>query len=469
MALTKATYAMVAGSPLNALDFGAVPDDASAAAANVVALQAAIDALTTNKTLYIPPGTYYLAGSLNFAKQNDGSSNKEFCSILADNVVLKATTDATPMIFGKVDETGPDLTNNFYIRGITFDADNLTDYAATLRRCYSFKFENCVFDNANLHGLYVFDKQHFGCTFIGCEFKNTAIGDGLHWEGDTAGNHTLFSGCKFTQTADSGCYFVPTSGYAGEVVFLDCTFENCGDGGLVIDNVKGLNIIGCYSEVCVGGRDTALEIGASVRGANISGNYFLVSDSSGQQYGISLLSASSITISGNSFVGVDSTGYAIYFDNASHGVVTVISNAVETLAGPVSLHASAVLSSRSFFNQSGYGTYGPVSPDYTIKSNNPRLVIQDTEGTYAYKYSWESNSGQFNLLNNSDVSIYSYEGANTAPTHYFKQPVRLPQYATGSRPSASDVGAGACIYDTTLSKPIWSNGTNWKDAAGTTV
>jgi hypothetical protein len=41
--------------------------------------------------------------------------------------------------------------------------------------------------------------------------------------------------------------------------------------------------------------------------------------------------------------------------------------------------------------------------------------------------------------------------------------------ATGSRPSASTAGAGAMFYDTTLSKPIWSNGSVWKDAAGTTV
>lgn len=40
---------------------------------------------------------------------------------------------------------------------------------------------------------------------------------------------------------------------------------------------------------------------------------------------------------------------------------------------------------------------------------------------------------------------------------------------TAARPSASAVGAGATIYDTTLGKPIWSNGTVWKDAAGTTV
>jgi hypothetical protein len=40
---------------------------------------------------------------------------------------------------------------------------------------------------------------------------------------------------------------------------------------------------------------------------------------------------------------------------------------------------------------------------------------------------------------------------------------------TASRPSASTVGAGAQIYDTTLSKPIYSDGTVWRDAMGTAV
>lgn len=40
---------------------------------------------------------------------------------------------------------------------------------------------------------------------------------------------------------------------------------------------------------------------------------------------------------------------------------------------------------------------------------------------------------------------------------------------TGGRPSASASGAGTQVYDTTLSKPIWSDGTVWRDAAGTAV
>ena len=40
---------------------------------------------------------------------------------------------------------------------------------------------------------------------------------------------------------------------------------------------------------------------------------------------------------------------------------------------------------------------------------------------------------------------------------------------TAGRPSAATHGAGAVLYDTTLSKPIYSDGTVWRDAAGTAV
>lgn len=40
---------------------------------------------------------------------------------------------------------------------------------------------------------------------------------------------------------------------------------------------------------------------------------------------------------------------------------------------------------------------------------------------------------------------------------------------TVNRPNAVESGAGAMAYDTTLSKPIWSDGTYWRDATGTRV
>ena len=43
----------------------------------------------------------------------------------------------------------------------------------------------------------------------------------------------------------------------------------------------------------------------------------------------------------------------------------------------------------------------------------------------------------------------------------------IPPYVTGSRPASPSIGSN--VFDTTLSKPIWYNGTNWVDATGTTV
>jgi hypothetical protein len=41
--------------------------------------------------------------------------------------------------------------------------------------------------------------------------------------------------------------------------------------------------------------------------------------------------------------------------------------------------------------------------------------------------------------------------------------------ATAGRPSASSAGVGSSFYDETLHKPIWSDGTAWRDATGSTV
>jgi hypothetical protein len=44
-----------------------------------------------------------------------------------------------------------------------------------------------------------------------------------------------------------------------------------------------------------------------------------------------------------------------------------------------------------------------------------------------------------------------------------------PAGTTAIRPNADDAGAGFMYFDTTLNKPIWSNGTVWVDATGATV
>ena len=63
MSLTKVSYSMITGSPVNVLDYGA---DSTGATDSRAAIQAAIDAaMPTNGAVYIPNGTYLVSTTLN--------------------------------------------------------------------------------------------------------------------------------------------------------------------------------------------------------------------------------------------------------------------------------------------------------------------------------------------------------------------------------------------------------------------
>jgi len=69
MSLTKVSYSMIAGAPVNVLDYGASPS--ASGAANLSAIQAAIDSLpNTGGSVYIPAGNYTVDGTITFPTNN---------------------------------------------------------------------------------------------------------------------------------------------------------------------------------------------------------------------------------------------------------------------------------------------------------------------------------------------------------------------------------------------------------------
>lgn len=44
---------------------------------------------------------------------------------------------------------------------------------------------------------------------------------------------------------------------------------------------------------------------------------------------------------------------------------------------------------------------------------------------------------------------------------------KVEQGATAARPAFADVEVGTEFFDTTLGKPVWSDGTAWVDSTGT--
>lgn len=81
----------------------------------------------------------------------------------------------------------------------------------------------------------------------------------------------------------------------------------------------------------------------------------------------------------------------------------------------------------------------------------------------------DMNAGVFRIRNAAAGYASCLDVNSTQATLPATSSLRTGRAVTGSRPSATTAGNGAMFYDTTLGKPIWSDGTVWRDAAGTAV
>lgn len=82
MALTKVTYSMIDGAVLNVFDYGAVGDGS---ADDTAAIQSAVDALTSNATIYFPAGTYKVTDYIEV-------TSKSNFAIVMDGVIVPTGT-----------------------------------------------------------------------------------------------------------------------------------------------------------------------------------------------------------------------------------------------------------------------------------------------------------------------------------------------------------------------------------------
>lgn len=75
------------------------------------------------------------------------------------------------------------------------------------------------------------------------------------------------------------------------------------------------------------------------------------------------------------------------------------------------------------------------------------------------------------IVGQTTTAIFRYNSTTSKYECVYNNqlPSKIIAFATAGRPSAATMGIGAQYYDTTLSKPAWSDGTVWRDAAGTTV
>lgn len=169
-----------------------------------------------------------------------------------------------------------------------------------------------------------------------------------------------------------------------------------------------------------------------------------------------------LSVAGVSSVrGVNIVGGS-YYDSGRAGIY-LESGVTDVAIVGNSAHGNGTNSGYTAAERSGVSLAGSVT-SVVVASNH--LGNRQTSGP--------SQTQQHGIgITSSTAVLVAYGNVGANAVSFTNRPGNLlfipSSVATASRVSASTAGVGAMVYDSTLSKPIWSDGTNWKDAAGTTV
>lgn len=201
MSLTKVSYSMINGAPVNALDFGAIGDGVTD---NSVAIQAAVDAISGSESgiLVIPAGTFYIASTVNL------TSNITIVGAGKGLTVLKGALRTAPNTHQVSSNifTGTSV-SNVVLKGITFDGSaRPVFYAGDLPAKALVDFETST-----------------NITVEDCDFKGfiySLVGT------ETAGESSYKLGALFAYassyiTVKNVEYVAPT--YGNLLMFIECT------------------------------------------------------------------------------------------------------------------------------------------------------------------------------------------------------------------------------------------------------
>jgi hypothetical protein len=168
MTLTKATYSMIEGAPVNVLDYGAIGDGV---ANDTAAIQAAIDA--DAGAIYFPKGTYRVVPGATFALEVNAKTVQMFGD--SATISMVDTGNKIALYFLNSD--------NCSLRGIRFvgSGTNTADSGQGLVQftyCDNVQVTNCQFIDANCDGLAIAvanNVQVTNCIFDGSSKANLYV------------------------------------------------------------------------------------------------------------------------------------------------------------------------------------------------------------------------------------------------------------------------------------------------------
>lgn len=466
MALTKATYSMIEGTPVNVLDFGAVPDYYLANGSvnpsptdNAPAFQAAIDYAisisgVSGALVYVPQGAYGVASSVtiantrNFHFQGAGKYASAMLPLTgfsgADNCLLEVGSGT--------DDVRRTIVSDIGVLANASAGDDL--HGIRVSSFFNIEINNVIATSGEIAiretaGIYIEDCLHI--KVFNCNFHN---GFGYGMMIGTAGEVQVLQ-CVFEETPAS----IVNLALSGPVLISNCYFGTLTPRVIPVspnsnekhidfsrNRTNGLEISNCYISGCEFGVDTG-QVDTLVIDGNIFKNCTRYAISRRDDNFFAVISNNVFDDCGTDGASTDAaTGTTdpdtspfccdIYLGSNLFGnPVTVVGNSSNTAGDSTNFGRPMLIAFGSATNNR-----------LTLTGNNTRT----------------QNVAYINVSAGTDYYVTQYQAYSNG------QLIGSTSGTTGARPTIGLL-IGLMYFDTTLGKPIWWNGSVWKDAAGTTV
>lgn len=237
MSLTKVSYSMITGSPLNVLDYGADPTGTNDSKA---AIQLAMDAAKTSKqAVFLPAGTYLISNSLQHITNNEQFANNPDNGIQMfgeEGTIIKASPSfpsSNAMLNLDGNPTGSETIAAYaqtynYIKKIQFDGSGVADRGIRIRANWYATFEDLK--------LYDFDGNGLGVIHIrGVETPTKDDAD--------ATSACVFNRVHIRESA-SGYGFWGCDNRSSQLTFIQCSIWDCYSDGVRLATA-GAQFYGC--------------------------------------------------------------------------------------------------------------------------------------------------------------------------------------------------------------------------------
>lgn len=479
---------------------------AAAAAAGAAVQLAAHSVLSIRSRIYLPSGTR-LDGQM-ATLRNDMSASKSDSLLWLQNVsdiqLENLNVDGNKGAYATATEwrhgiamIGADHVTLRSVNSFRNKGDGVYVGGDVATYCRDIVLDRVSCDLNHRQGLSVIAVQ--GLEAINCQFTNTEGTSpqcGLVIEPNTADTpveRIRFTACEFAGNAQFGiavaAWWARTV-RQGDVDFIGCGVYDNGAGGVRLVTGDGIRFLGGSIR---GNTGKGVWFSAS-RGITTDVQFTALEISGNTGKGILVDTVTNnLTLDGVKVYGNCTAGRSIGVDINPIAAIANVKIMGCTLGGATQTHGlrTGSLVSRVVLIGNVYpgNTVAPVSlTDDAATRIRLEVEASDVPGTTVHRSGVGSSGSGYRgltdtvdkVLVRTDGTIAFSSGTEAAETQISRVAanvlglgaddcLRTGRNVTSRRPNATAVGQGAQFFDTALNKPIWSNGSNWRDATGRIV